>query len=137
MLYSINDIRKKIHSLGKKISIPNGRLNVFDTSPGDGRPHVSFDNNQYNYVYAERGVEFSRKTSDKLNELLYWIMSDIIYSIAFQYELENRIEHRDGRRIIFQKVIQLMGELDPLWALKAQEEIDSILSKSPYNDQDE
>lgn len=34
---------------------------IFSSSPGDGRPHISYDNGLYNYIYAERGVEFLEK----------------------------------------------------------------------------
>ncbi|OTA14432.1 hypothetical protein Xvie_03714 [Xenorhabdus vietnamensis] len=30
-------------------------LHIFAESPGDGRPHITLDNNQYSYVCTERG----------------------------------------------------------------------------------
>lgn len=134
MLCSISELREKVYELGFKIGLPKQSLYVFDSSPGDGRPHVSFDKNKYNYIYEERGVGFERKSTDNLSELLYWIMSGVIYKMAFQYELEHRIEHVDGRRIAFPRVVQLMSKLNPSWALRAQEEINEILARNPYSD---
>ncbi|MEB8194985.1 immunity 63 family protein [Raoultella terrigena] len=134
MLHSINEIQKIVFDLGSKICIPAEKLHVFEISPEDGRPHISFDNNEYNYIHEERGVEFSRKTTDDLDTLLYWIISDLVFNMAFQYELKHRIEHVDGRRITFPKVVKLMGELHPSWGFKVQEEINEILSRNPYKD---
>ncbi|QHQ15459.1 hypothetical protein GMW39_06020 [Pectobacterium parmentieri] len=75
-----------------------------------------------------------RKTTSSINELFYWIMSDFIYKVAFQYELENRVENIDGRRIAFNKVLALMGNISDEWRLMAQNEIDDILAKNPYTD---
>ncbi|WP_237613338.1 Imm63 family immunity protein [Pectobacterium parmentieri] len=66
--------------------------------------------------------------------MFYWIMSDFIYKVAFQYELENRVENIDGRRIAFNKVLALMGNISDEWRLMAQNEIDDILAKNPYTD---
>ncbi|OTA14431.1 hypothetical protein Xvie_03713 [Xenorhabdus vietnamensis] len=81
------------------------------------------------------GVESSRKITSSLDELLYWIMSSFVREVAYQYELDHRIENnRDGRRITFPMVIELMGKLQPAWGLKAKSEIDETLSRSPYDD---
>ncbi|WFQ79990.1 Imm63 family immunity protein [Xenorhabdus sp. SF857] len=134
MMLSFDEIQKKVNELGAKINIHYRDLHIFAGSPGDGRPHITFDDNQYNYVHAERGFEFSRKVTSSLDELLYWIMSDFVHGVSFQYELKHRIENRDGRRIAFPMIVDLMGELNPAWKLRAQNEIDETLSRSPYDD---
>ncbi|KGA24030.1 hypothetical protein AO825_02285 [Pectobacterium brasiliense] len=134
MLLSFSEIQKKVNDLGKRVGIPESDLHIFSSSPGDGRPHISYDSGLYNYIYSERGVEFFRKTTSSKDELFYWIMSDFVYKVAFQYELENRVENRDGRRIAFSKALSLMGIISDEWRLKAQNEIDDILAKNPYTD---
>lgn len=59
-------------------------------------------------------------------------MSDFFYKIAYQYELESRVENKDGRRIVFDKVLELMGSISDELRLKSQNEIDDILAKNPY-----
>ncbi|MBI0551403.1 Imm63 family immunity protein [Pectobacterium parmentieri] len=134
MLLSFSEIQKKVNELGKNVGIPEGDLHIFSSSPDDGRPHISYYGGLYNYIYAERGVEFFRKTTSSINELFYWIMSDFIYKVAFQYELENRVENIEGRRIAFNKALALMGNISDEWRLMAQNEIDDILAKNPYTD---
>lgn len=79
-------------------------------------------------------MEFFRKKTKSEDELLCWIMSDFIYKVAFLYELENRVENIDGRRIALNKVLDLMGSISDEWRLKAQSEIDEILAKNPYTE---
>ncbi|MCA6956272.1 Imm63 family immunity protein [Pectobacterium polaris] len=134
MLLSFSEIQKKVNDLGECVGIPESDLHIFSSSPGDGRPHISYDNGFYNYIYSERGVEFFRKTTSSKDELFYWIMSEFVYEISFQYELENRVENRDGRRIAFNKALSLMGNISDEWRLKAQNEIDDILATNPYTD---
>lgn len=134
MVLSFAEIQKKVNDLGKSVGIPESDLHIFSSSPGDGRPHISYDGGLYNYIYEERGVEFFRKTTHSNDELFYWIMSDFIYKVAFQYELENRVENRDGRRVAFNKALDLIGNISDDWKLKAQNEINDILAENPYTD---
>ncbi|MBX9280034.1 Imm63 family immunity protein [Serratia marcescens] len=48
--------------------------------------------------------------------------------------MENRVENSDGRRIAFNKALDLMGSICDEWRLKAQHEIDDILTRNPYTD---
>lgn len=117
-----------------KAGLPRHSVNLCTAPVGDGTPYISFENGKYNYIFSERGCEFFRKITESTDELLYWIMSELAYKIAFKYELENRIEGRDGRRIAFPKFIELMTKINPLWKLKAEGEIKKTLSASPYDD---
>lgn len=134
MLLSAEEIQGRVNELVTKLGIPGCKLYVCFSSPGDGTPHITFDNNKYNYVVSERGFEFSRRTTSSLEELLYWIMSGFVSKLAFQYELKNRIEGKDGRKIAFPMIIDLMGKIDPLWRLRAKKKINSILITAPYDD---
>ncbi|HDV3776009.1 TPA: hypothetical protein RH240_004975, partial [Escherichia coli] len=86
MLLNINEIQKKIDALTLKAGLSRYSVNLCSAPIGDGTPYVTFENNVYNYIHSERGYEFSRKVTSSLDELLYWIMSELAYKIAFQYE---------------------------------------------------
>jgi len=133
-MLSIAELQKKVDELLLNAELPRLSINLCTAPAGDGTPYISFDNGRYNYIFSERGYELFRKTTDSADELLYWIMSELAYRVAFRYELENRIEGRDGRRIAFQKFIELMTKINPLWKLKAEDEIEKILAASPYDD---
>ncbi|WP_241584885.1 Imm63 family immunity protein [Rosenbergiella epipactidis] len=134
MLQSINELQQKVDEMLLKVGLPMLSINLCSAPIGDGTPYISFENHEYNYIISERGYEFSRKVTKSEDELLYWIMSELAYKIAFQYELEHRIEDRDGRRIVFPKFIEIMQKINPKWKLKAEAEIKKTLAITPYDD---
>lgn len=134
MLLSIDDIQKKVDEMVLRAGLPRHSVNLCTAPIGDGTPYISFEDNEYNYIYSERGYEFSRKVTKSLNDLLYWIMSELANKTAFQYELEHRVKGRDGRRIAFPKFIELMTHMNPVWESKVRHEIQELLAESPYED---
>lgn len=101
---------------------------------GDGSAFVKIDKQGYHYITEERGVMIEHKITIDYKELLYWLLSDIIFTQASKYELENRIETQDFRRILFSKEIELFRKLNEKWALCKEKEIDEILKENPYVD---
>ena len=134
MLLSIDEIQARINDLGSRINIPSRDLHIFPVPQGDGTPYISFDNDEYNYVYSERGVELLRRKTQSLDELLYWIMYDFIHTIAINYELAHRDPCKDGRRIIFPKIIELMNKIEPAWGSRVEKRLGEILIENPYRD---
>lgn len=132
MSVSIEEIQKIVNSMCEKIHAPQSHVGIspFD----DGRPYLSVENDEYNYIYSERGYEFSRKKTSSLDELLYWIMYDIVHQMAVNYELNHRIEGCDVRRVIFRKVIEYLSQLNYEWGTKTREEFNKILVKNPFKD---
>lgn len=134
MLLNIEEIQKKIDELILQAGLPRHSVNLCTAPIGDGTPYVTFENDVYNFIHSERGYEFSRKVTRSLEELLYWIMSELAFKIAFQYELEHRKIGRDGRRIAFPKFIELIKNMNLSWEQKALHEIQKILTEAPYDD---
>jgi hypothetical protein len=85
-------------------------------------------------VIVERGEERSRRMSDSYDELLYWIFKDVTHSLAFSYELQNRVEDQDCRRIAFSKQVELMKQLGQEMGERLEAEIADILRRAPYDD---
>ena len=79
-------------------------------------------------------MELERRRTANIDVLLYWIMSDVIFFLASQYELENRAEGFDSRRLIFKKEIELFKVLKKDWANITEIRINKILEEAPYND---
>jgi hypothetical protein len=100
----------------------------------DGSPHVEFVDGKYNYVVTERGSEFQRKIARDEDELLYWLMADVVTGVSLQFELENRIPGQDSRRQWFAKSIELLGRLDPKWAERKESEYQVVLELHPFRD---
>ncbi|WBL23854.1 Imm63 family immunity protein [Zunongwangia sp. HRR-M8] len=135
MTKTVTEIEKVVKQLAKKINSPRYLLPTFSSPIGDATPNIEVDNvGLYNYVISERGNEYERKLTSDLNELLYWIFSPVTFSMACDYELKNRIEEKDCRRIIFEKQEKLLGILDKKWEEKERKEHQSILVNNPFDD---
>jgi hypothetical protein len=133
-MMAYNEIQKNVFDLGRKGGIPVDYLKIFESSPQDGSPHVEFSNNLYEYIVQERGFEFFRKKTDSLDDFLFWIFDDIASKYAYSYELNNRKENVDSRRLVFEKKIQILNKINPEWGKRVEKIIEDILKKSPYND---
>ncbi len=126
-------IRKKVKELASKINVPDNLLPYYKYSNGEQSPLIEIDKNgNFHYVLIERGKEFERKTTENIDELLYWIFSSITSLMAFEYELKNRIEEKDFRRIAFDKQIELLSVLNENWSKKEHEKHLQILKFHPF-----
>jgi hypothetical protein len=101
---------------------------------GTGRKHVEYEYGRLHYIGSERGSEFSRNTTSSFAELLYWIMRDITWELASDYEQCHRIEHRDSRRISFPHQTALMNRISERWAVRTADEHDTTLAAYPFAD---
>lgn len=101
----------------------------------DGAPHVELIGGRYDYVVTERGRELERKTALSEDELLYWLMGDVVTGIALQIELEYRIPGQDSRRQWFSKSVELLARLSPEWKRLKELEYAQVLSEHPFRDE--
>lgn len=134
MAISINEIQSMVDELGGRIGAPKRLLLIVHEPADDGTPYVKIGDNHFSYVSSERGYEIYNKSTNSLNELIYWIMDRVVRQMAVKYELDNRKEGLDTRRVYFSKYIQLLGEVNFEWAELATLSVDEILKSSPYSD---
>ncbi len=128
-------IRKKVDELSLKINAPTHLLPTYGHVIGDATPCVEVDSNGFMfYVISERGQKFERRKTDKIDDLLYWIFASVTFSMSCDYELKNRIEDKNGRRIIFGKQEELLRQLDETWMEREQAENQCILKSFPFDD---
>jgi hypothetical protein len=108
---------------------------IFRTDPADdGAAHVEFDGHFYHYVSCERGHENERRIASGEDEILYWLLSDIVFDLACDFELKHRVKGKSFRRLIFFKELEFMQALDVHWEVRKRNEINEILAKAPYDD---
>lgn len=107
----------------------------FYTTPRhDGSPHIELVQGQFHYVVTERGEEYERRIAESPEDILYWLISSVTFDVAIKYELENRIEGRDGRRMFFPYQEELMSKIRPEWGERLQQEHIQILKQHPFED---
>lgn len=133
--YTLDDIKIMVDELALKINAPTNLLPTYGQQTWDAHPYIEVDSLGFMlYIISERGHEYERKTTDKIDDLLYWIFENVTFSMACNYELKNRIEEKDCRRIMFDKQEQLLGQLNDNWRQKANSEHRSILITNPFDD---
>ena len=111
----INQIKNKIKTLSQNINVPNNLLPIYELNDF-AHPYIELDeNDNYNYVVRERGMEYERKVFSDDNALLFEVFKDITSSMATDFELKNRIEGQDIRILLFTKQEELLGILDERW----------------------
>jgi len=94
---------------------------------------VEFKDDGFDWVSSERGYDIFRKHTRSLDELLFWIVSDVAFNMAVEYELHHRISGMDSRRIIFEKYILELNKINAEWAEKASGQLDLILLSNPFS----
>ena len=95
-----HDAQQFIYRMGGHKHISN--YVTFDFPVGDGTPLISIENDEYCYIISERGTEYERRTTTDYSMLLYWIASNISFSIATDYELKQALSHN-----VFDTIIPL------------------------------
>ncbi|MCY0107194.1 immunity 63 family protein [Pseudomonas monsensis] len=134
MVASIHEIQSIVYELGGRINAPKSSLIVLSAPADDGAPYVEVHDDGYSYVSSERGFEIYNKSTESLDELLYWIVNRAVRQMAVKYELDNRVDKFDTRRVYFSRLVQLLGEIKPEWAELARQEVDAVLKSCPYVD---
>jgi hypothetical protein len=110
-------------------------ISPFQTSPAhDGSPHVEKNGDVYSFVVTERGSEYERKTTTDPDELLYWLVSGAVFAAALWWPARHGRSNEDFRRVLFEKEIEWLSELSPVWAARKRSEINCILQSHPFSD---
>ena len=131
---TLSQVKALVEQLAVKINAPEKLLPTYGNSIDDGHPYIEIESGILFYLAKERGIEVKRYVALDLDDLLYHIFKDIMFTMATNYELKNRIKGQDFRRILFAEQERLLGSLDKKWALKQHKEHESILADHPFDD---
>lgn len=132
---TLREIEADVNDLAVRIGASANELPSYGQSRDLAQPHVEVGDGQYHFVVVERGQEISRKSSASYDDLLYWIFANATHSLAFEYELKNRVKDRDCRRIAFPKQIELIDKISPAMSIRLSKHIEAILQHAPYDDE--
>ncbi len=130
--YSLEEVQRLIYQYAKKIDIDKSKINLSCEKSYFAQPYLEIIDGRYHYVINEQGYEITRKVLENVEDFLYYFFESLVSEIAFAYELENRKENQDSRKVAFEKKIELMEKLNPLWKNRLESELYEILSKNPY-----
>lgn len=97
--------------------------------------YVFVDDKKYRLIeLGDRGTIEVNKSFSGLKSLLYEIYDVIIFNLSVRYELENRKNGQDFRRILFQKELELFRSISITYYIRKKKAINAVLKSSPYND---
>jgi hypothetical protein len=134
-VYTIEEIKARVEELALKINAPASLLPVYAKPAWDAHPFIEVGKPGFMcYVISERGHEYERKMTDNMEDLLYWVFADVTFSMACEFEVKNREEDKDCRRIIFARQEELLGLLNESWKQKEKAEHGGILIRYPFDD---
>ena len=134
-MLTFEQIRAETDRLRALIGAPADLCPLSPAMRGDGSPFLRVVADGYIYANEERGHVYNERKTQDLDELLYWIMKNITFSMAVDYEVANRVPKTDFRRMLFAKDLELLGSLKPEWRERKQREYDAVLAQYPFNDE--
>ena len=112
---NLKEIQAFISEFGQKLTerkMPKGLFVVLGERNEFAEPFIEIKSGYYQYVVMERGQEITRRKTQDLDELLYWLISNDISKIASNWELRHRKEGKDCRRLIFAKEVELFKKIN-------------------------
>lgn len=134
---SIEYLQKEVACIGKLLcgeSKPAYLFVVASSPTHTGAPHVEIIGDEYHFVVTERGSEFERHKTKNVDDILYWFVEGDVGDLARTWELNNRVEGQDSRRLWFKKEIELLKGVNLEWASRKEAEQPKVLSEHPFND---
>mgnify|MGYP002737561385 CR=1 FL=1 len=131
---SLAEIQNEVGRLAEQIGAPVGILPTYGKTEDSARPHIEVDSRGYHYVVVERGSELKRLTTRDIDELLFQIFENVTSCLAFSFELANRVEDQDCRRLAFSRQIELLSKISSAWAECESKKHDVILRQHPFDD---
>jgi hypothetical protein len=134
MQMTLSDIKTEVNRLAEIINADTHLLPTYGFSEDFARPHIEVDKRGMHFVVIERGQELQRHITDELDDLLYLIFEGVTQTMSAKFELQNRIETQDSRRLWFPYQEDLLGKLNETWRHKSNKEHQSVLTRNPFDD---
>ena len=131
---NINVIHEHIVRLGRLISAQRDDLPTVGHSIDFAHPHIEIQDDEYNYVMTERGVDIVRKKTRNVGELLMWVFEHVAFSIAVRDMRTIVTDSIDQRRFIFSRQLELLNRLNAKWADVVRQKQSEQLRRSPFDD---
>lgn len=130
----LEGIQKMVSEIAKKINAPISEVLTFGISRDDGTPCVQIEGENYYYIARDRDVLTIQKQTDDIDELLYWVFCGITSEMAEEYAVKHPVNQRFSRKVKFTRQLDLLEQINMVWARKREQEIKEILHQYPYVD---
>ncbi|MGO7087191.1 Imm63 family immunity protein [Rhizobium leguminosarum] len=104
------EIENRFLEVAHKIGVPAGKTIVQFQGDGMATPYVDLkDSDEIYYVVEERGVELERVKCSSIDDVLYFLFSDITHDMASSHAATHGKPGTEFRRLMFQEQLRLFG----------------------------
>ena len=128
-----NEMECQINSVLPDLSLNNINFSIGTDNSPEGI-YIYMQNDMYHYVITEKGKVCIHRQINTEEEVLWIILNEILFQVALDYAIQNRIPGKDFRRKLFEKEIELFSKFGVNFGRRKDEEINEILKRRPYND---
>lgn len=96
--------------------------------------YAFYQNGEYHYLEAEKGIVMLKKATADIKEIAYWILDINIFRYAVDYASRNSSENKDDfRRVVFKKELEIHSVMDNDFYEKKKKSIVDILERAPFD----
>ena len=130
---ALSTIERRFCEIASLLDAP-ASCRIFRTTPHhDGSRHCEFDGTTYTLTTSERGSLFDSDTTTNADELLFWLVRDMTWQMASDYELQKRPDNFDGdsRILLFDRHVELLNRIDENWGARQRDCCNHILAEHP------
>jgi hypothetical protein len=122
-------LREEVVRLGSPIGAPVNLLVSFDPNIDAGAPYISIEpGGPYHWIVKERGQTLDHRTTDDVDDVLYWSFEATTASMASAWAARHPDEQHDFRVGMWAKQQELLMLLDPRWVKRWR---DRLISEVP------
>ncbi len=112
------DLAARLEALGQQIGAT--WMVGFENFDG-GHPFIEVaEGPTYRLVAYERGQRVFAKETRELDEILYWALYEVTWTMAYGWAVRHPVEGEEQRFTAFRRQEELLGTLDPRWASRAR-----------------
>lgn len=137
-MLTLEEVENKIFEAGNKLGLNNDsilypRFSKTSQVFSEGTT-IYISDSKYHFITMDRGQVRKHIYSKDIDVILYELFKNITANLARKFELENRKENIDSRRIWWKKQLELLDTINPSFFIKRKKEMDDILKISPFRD---
>ena len=135
----VDDLYEKIRDIAEKDEVYEPLTIHFATGTPRNQPgdYCYSDKDGYHFCgIGDGGETIPEKVTNSLFEISYMIVEHKIWLMSSKFKTRNKIQGQDFRRIMFEKELQYFEILGDEYKQKAEDEINEVLKKHPFEDDD-
>ena len=136
-MYTTNELEKyitaQIESKLGSVDWTNVNFTQGNKNSVEGTYIFSKDN-AYHILFAEKGKIRDEKVTTDEKKIIYSVLDIVSFDIAMKFAISNREKHKDFRRKLFEKEVEIYSLFGDDFEKNKKREIEEILEENPYKD---